>query len=177
VVTNSPWNDGAQRACTAVAPDVVRTVRTYTARAGYGHRLVRKSAPLKPLQASKHGNRTRQADEKWAEIRRAGRRDHGARIVTTSSIVMLNAPPPYHLTGWDAITWLGYTLAALIGWAVMAVPVYRVHQFDIKRRTQQFTKWETAWEYIIAACIPTWLNLVRMLGSGDQGQCVAQLSR
>ena len=35
----------------------------------------------------------------------------------------------------------------------MAVPVYRVHQFDIKRRTQQFTKWETAWEYIVAACI------------------------
>jgi hypothetical protein len=41
---------------TAVAPEVVRTVRTYTTAAGYGHRLVRKFSPVRPLQASKHGN-------------------------------------------------------------------------------------------------------------------------
>jgi hypothetical protein len=40
----------------------VRTVRTYATRAGYGHHLVRKSAPLRPLQASNHGNRTSQTD-------------------------------------------------------------------------------------------------------------------
>lgn len=44
-----------QTICTAVAPDAIRTVRTYATAAGYGHRLVRKSRPLSPLQASKHG--------------------------------------------------------------------------------------------------------------------------
>jgi len=46
-----------------VAPDLVRTVRTYDTRAGYGPRLVRKSAPLRPLRASNHGNRTSQTDD------------------------------------------------------------------------------------------------------------------
>jgi hypothetical protein len=45
-----------QTTWTAVAPDVIRTVRTYATAAGYGHRLVRKAARLRPLQASKHGH-------------------------------------------------------------------------------------------------------------------------
>src|SRR6185312_7089472 len=34
---------------TAVAPELVRTVRTYATTAGYGHRLVRKSRLVRPL--------------------------------------------------------------------------------------------------------------------------------
>ena len=69
--------------CTAIAPDVVRTVRTYATSAGYGHRLVRKSSPLRPLQPSKHGSpahRTpnREPSRDGRDQRRYTRR-HGTR--------------------------------------------------------------------------------------------------
>ncbi len=54
---------------TAVAPELVRAVRTHATSARYAQRLVRKSSPIRPLQTSKHGNPLT-AQDQLAEVSR-----------------------------------------------------------------------------------------------------------
>jgi hypothetical protein len=65
---------------------------------------------------------------------------------------MLSAPPPNHLSDWNAITWFGYSLAALVGWGSMAWSVFRVFDLEMKWRTEKPTPLVATREYIVVVC-------------------------
>ena len=72
--------------------------------------------------------------------------------MNASDLIQLSAPPLNHLSDWDAITWFGYSLAALVGWGSMAWSVFRVFDLEMKWRTQKPTPLVATGEYVVVVC-------------------------